>query len=84
MGTLEPKTIILLLGIAVCILGLMVIGLLGLSEHLKSELRRKEALLSESTDIDVVGKCANCGVEYHIHKSVNTNKVNDNEETRNA
>lgn len=21
-----------------------------------------------ASDIDVIGKCANCGVEYHIHK----------------
>ncbi len=25
-------------------------------------------LLNEYNDIDTVGKCANCGVEFHIHK----------------
>jgi len=25
-------------------------------------------LLNQSNDIDTVGKCANCGVEFHIHK----------------
>jgi hypothetical protein len=26
-------------------------------------------LLDEANDIDTVGKCANCGVEFHVHKS---------------
>ena len=26
-------------------------------------------LLDANNDIDTVGKCANCGVEFHIHKS---------------
>ena len=25
-------------------------------------------LLDKNNDIDTVGKCANCGVEFHIHK----------------
>ena len=28
-------------------------------------------LLDKNNDIDTVGKCANCGVEFHIHKSNN-------------
>lgn len=27
---------------------------------------------SWSNDIDTVGKCANCGVEFHIHKPLST------------
>ena len=26
-------------------------------------------LLDKDNDIDTIGKCANCGVEFHIHKS---------------
>ena len=26
-------------------------------------------LLDEANDIDTIGNCANCGVEFHIHKS---------------
>lgn len=26
-------------------------------------------LLLQDNDIDIVGNCANCGIEFHIHKS---------------
>jgi hypothetical protein len=31
------------------------------------------SLLDQDNDIDIIGKCANCGVEFHIHKP-ETNK----------
>lgn len=37
--------------------------------------QKKEKLAEDtvfSTDIDTIGKCANCGVEFHIHKSIPT------------
>lgn len=36
----------------------LLLGLLGVSSTL---------LLAQDNDIKVVGNCANCGVEYHIH-----------------
>ena len=30
--------------------------------------KKKQSLLDKNSDIDVIGNCANCGVEYHIHK----------------
>lgn len=30
--------------------------------------QQEVSLLDQENDIDIVGKCANCGVEFHIHK----------------
>lgn len=30
---------------------------------------QEDGLLDQENDIDTVGKCANCGVEFHIHKA---------------
>lgn len=40
-----------------------------LQEKLKLPNVSSPSLLDADNDIDTVGKCANCGVEYHIHKS---------------
>ena len=31
-------------------------------------------MLDEDNDIDTIGKCANCGVEFHIHKELEMTK----------
>lgn len=37
--------------------------------QLQSQQNKDLKSLEENTDIDTIGKCANCGVEFHIHKS---------------
>ena len=31
--------------------------------------------LKSKESIDTIGNCANCGVEYHIHKEIDNNKT---------
>lgn len=45
------------------------IDLVQFAQELCQSFINNSPLLDENNDIDTIGKCANCGVEFHIHKS---------------
>lgn len=46
-----------------------------------SKIKSALDLLEENNDILIVGNCANCGVEYHIHKQESTSNVDKTDDS---